>query len=90
MKFERYVAAFLSKRIAVITSASTVIYAASLCDMVPMFIGVSFRTERKLEIGLRVYTNAGDVASASRSPCVHSADPVLGFSLTFPFAVVSV
>ena len=50
-----------------------------------MFMGSSFRMERKLKVGLRVYTNAGDVASGSRSSCVDSADPVSGFTRGCPF-----
>ena len=44
--------------------------------------------ERKLEVGLRVYTKAGDVASGPRSSSVDSADPVSGFARGCPFAVV--
>ena len=58
-------AAFPSKLIAVISSAAIVNYAASLCGLASMFMGSSFRMERKPEVGLRVYTQAGDVASGS-------------------------
>ena len=58
-------AAFPSKLIAVISSASTVDYAASLCVLVSMFMGSSFRVDRGPEVGLRAYTKAGDVASGS-------------------------
>ena len=46
-------------------SASTDNYAASLCVLVSMLMGLSFRMERKIEVGLWVYTKAGDVASGS-------------------------
>ena len=60
----------MSKLIAIIGSASTVnyaasSYAASLCVLASMFMGSSFRMEKKLEVGLRVYTKAGDIASDS-------------------------
>ena len=53
----------LEKLIAVIGSSSTVNYAAGLWVLDSMITGSSFRMERKLEVGLRVYTKAGDVAS---------------------------
>ena len=46
--------------------------------------------ERKPEVGLQVYTKAGDVASGSWSSYVDSADPVSGFSRGCPFDFVSV
>ena len=58
-------AAFLSKLIAVISSASTVNYAASFCVLASMFMDSSFRMERKTEVGLRVYAKAGYVATGS-------------------------
>ena len=73
-------AAFSSKLIAVISSASTVNYAASLCVVASTFMGSSFRLERKPEVGLRMYTKAGDVASGFWSSCVDSADAVSSFS----------
>ena len=58
-------AAFPSKVIAVISSVSTVHYAARLCVLASMFMNSSFRMERKPEVGLRVYAKAGDVTSGS-------------------------
>ena len=58
-------AAFPSKMIAVISSASTVNYSASLCVLASMCMDVSLRIERKHEVGLRVYTKTGDVARGS-------------------------
>ena len=83
-------AAFSSTLIAVISSASTVNFATSLCFLASICMGSLFRKERKPEVGLRVYTKAGDVASGSWSSCVGSADPVSGFARVCPFAVVSV
>ena len=37
--------------------------------------------KRKFEVGLRVYTKAGDVASGSWSSCVDYTDPVSGFAV---------
>ena len=51
--------------IAVISSASTVNYSASLCVLASMCMDVSLRIERKHEVGLRVYTKTGDVARGS-------------------------
>ena len=75
LKLERQASSFPSKLIAVISSASTVVdHAVSVCFLVPMFMGPPFRKKKKLEVGLRVYTKAVDVASGSWSSCVHSAD----------------
>ena len=56
---------FFSKLIAVTGSASTVNYAVSLCVLASILMGSSFRVERKLEVGLRVYAKAGDVVSGA-------------------------
>ena len=58
-------AAFPSKPIALISSASTVNYAASFCVMISMFMGSFFRMVRKPDVTLQVYTKAGDAASGS-------------------------
>ena len=65
LKLERKIDLFISKLVAVIGSASTVNYAVGLCVLVSMLMGSSFRMERNLKVGLRVYTKAGDVASGS-------------------------
>ena len=70
------------KLIAVISSAYTVDHALSVCFLVPMLVGPPFRKKRKAEVGLRVYTEAIEVASGSWSSCVNSADPVSGFART--------
>ena len=55
--------AFPSNLIAIISSASTVSYADGLCVLDSGFMGSLFRMERKPDVGLRVHTKAGDVAS---------------------------
>ena len=55
----------LTKLIAAIGSASTVDYGTSLCVLASMFMESAFRMYRKPEVGLRVYTKAGDIASGA-------------------------
>lgn len=58
--------------------------------MPPMLVNSPFRKMRRPELGLRVYANAADVASGSRSPCIEPADPTLGFARGRPSVIVSV
>ena len=90
LKLERKVSSFPSKLIAVISSASTVDHAVSVCFSVPMLMGPPFGKKKKPEVGLRVYTKVVEVASGSWSSCVDSADPVSGFARRCPSAIVSV
>ena len=76
---------FPSELIAVIGSASTVNYAASLCVLASMFMGSLSRIERKPEVGLRVYTKAGDVVRVALDrPVMTCAAPVSGLSRGCP------
>ena len=80
---------FPSKLIAVISPASTVDHAFSVCFMVPMFMCAPFG-KIKPEVGLQLYTKAVEVAGGSWSSCVDYADSVSGFSRRCPSGIVSV
>ena len=56
-------AAFSSNLNAIISSASIVYYADSLCVLDAGFMGSLFRMEKNPDVGLWVYTKAGDFAS---------------------------
>lgn len=61
LKLEKRVYSSLSKLIAVISSASTVVQAVSVC-FVPILIGLPFKMKRKPEGGLQTYTKVAEVA----------------------------
>ena len=79
-----------SKLIAIISSALTVEHAVSVCFFDPMLIGPPFGRKRKPQVGLRVYTKAVEVASASWSSGVDSMDAVSVFSHRCPSLIASV
>lgn len=70
---------------AVISSATTLNFAVTVCYLAPMLMGPPFRKKRKPEIGLRVYTKGVEVATSSWSPCVNSADPPPVLASRFSF-----